>query len=142
MLRKTLMTLTAVAALSVGSAAMAAGGGHGGRGGGGHGGGGWSGGARAGVAAMPGGGAGPMMMRGSVGQVTRGGPMTTAPINGGRVQGWSGRTAWSHDHFHDRFHRHRRFLAFGFGGYDYGYDTCWAYNGWRWVYVCGGYGYY
>jgi hypothetical protein len=84
-----------------------------------------------------------MMMRGSVGPVTRGGLVTTAPINGGRVQGWSGRTAWGHDHFHDHFHHrfhNRNFFAFGFGGY--GYDSCWAYNGWQWVYVCGDYGYY
>jgi hypothetical protein len=59
----------------------------------------------------------------------RGGPTTTAPANGGRVQGWGGRTAWGHDHFHDHFHHrfhNRNFFAFGFGGpyYDYGYDSC------------------
>jgi hypothetical protein len=59
----------------------------------------------------------------------RGGPTTTAPVNGGRVQGWGGRTAWGHDHFHDHFHHrfhNRNFFAFGFGGpyYDYGYDSC------------------
>jgi hypothetical protein len=49
---------------------------------------------------MPGGGAGPMMMRGgTAGPVTRSGLMATVPVNGGRVQGWSGRTAWGHDHF-------------------------------------------
>jgi hypothetical protein len=87
-----------------------------------------------------------MMMRGgTAGPVTRSGLMATAPVNGGRVQGWSGRTAWGHDHFHDHFHHrfhNRNFFAFGFGGYDYGYDSCWAYNGWQWVYACGGYGYY
>jgi hypothetical protein len=156
MLRKTLMTLTAVAALGVGSAAMAAGGGHGGGGGGGHGGGGWggggggwSGGARAGVAAMPGGGAGPMMMHGGNMGSIRGGPMTAAPMTGGRVQGWGGRTAWGRDHFHDHFHHrfhNRNFFVFGLGGYDYAYNSCWSWvptrYGWQWVNVCSGYGYY
>jgi hypothetical protein len=88
-----------------------------------------------------------MVMRGgSVGPVTRGGLMNTAPVTGGRVQGWNGRTAWGRDHFHDHFHHrfhNRNFFAFGFGGpyYDYGYDSCWTYNGWQWVYVCGDYGY-
>jgi hypothetical protein len=110
------------------------GGGRGMGGGGGYAGGGWHGGST-----------GPMMMRGSVGPVTRGSLMTTAPVRG-PVQGWNGprnNLAWGmrghHDHFHNRF-RHRNFFAFGFGGY--GYDSCWAYNGWQWVYVCGGYGYY
>jgi hypothetical protein len=149
MLRKTLMTLTAVAALGVGSAAIAAGGGHGGGGGGGHGGGGgWSGGARAGVAAMPGGGAGPMMMHGGNMGSIRGGPMTAAPMSG-RVQGWGERTAWGRDHFHDHFHHrfhNRNFFVFGFGGYDYAYNSCWSWvptrYGWQWVNVCSGYGYY
>jgi hypothetical protein len=171
MIRKTLIALTAVAALGIGSTAMAAHGGGGGGGGGGHGGGGGGGGfggggghgggfggggGFAGARGFSGGGgfagggwhggnAGPMMMRGSVGPVTRGGPMTTAPVRG-PVQGWNGtrnNLAWGmrghHDHFHHRFHN-RNFFAFGFGGY--GYDSCWAYNGWQWVYVCGDYGYY
>jgi hypothetical protein len=177
MLRKTLITLTAVAALGVGSTAMAAhggggggGGGHGGGGGGGFGGGGHGGGfggggGFAGARGFGGGGgfagggwhggnAGPMMMRGgSVGPVTRGGPMTTAPVRG-PVQGWNGprnNLAWGmrghHDHFHNRF-RNRNFFAFGFGGpyYDYAYDSCWTqvqtYYGWQWVNVCSDYGYY
>jgi hypothetical protein len=150
MLRKTLITLMAFAALSIGSTAMGM---HGGGGGGGHGGG-WGGdgghgfsGGGAGFAAMHGSGIGSMMMHR--------GTMATAPMVGGRVQGWSGRTfsrsntAWGlHDHFHDRFHHrfhHRNFFAFGFGGpiYDYAYDSCWTQVptrfGWRWVYVCGGY---
>ena len=149
MLRKTLITLTAIAALGVGSTAMAM---HGGGGGGGHGGG-WGGGGGHG---WGGGGAGFAAMHGSM---MHAGPMVTAPMTGGRVQGWSGRTisrntAWGvhdhfdhfHDHFHHRFH-HRNFFAFGFGGpiNDYGY-TCWnqvpTRYGWRWVYVCGDYGYY
>ena len=94
------------------------------------------------------GGAGPMMMRArSAAPVTRNGPMTTAPI-GGRVQGWNGprnNLAWGmrhHDHFHHRFHN-RNFFAFGFGVpiYDYAYNSCWSWNGWQWVYVCGDYGY-
>ena len=125
MLRKTLTTLVSVAALGVGSAAMAA---HGGGGGGGGGGG-----------MMHG---GPM----TAAPMTRG-PMTTGPITGRGVQGWNGRTAWGgrfHDHFHHRFHN-RNFFAFGFGGpiYDYAYDSCWSWvptrSGWQWVYVCGDY---
>lgn len=164
MLRKAFITLTAVAGLGIASTAMAAmGGGHGG--GGMASGGGMMGGSglgrggsfgAAGIAAMPGGGARSMMMHGgNIGPMTRGGPITTAPMAGGRVQNWSGRTAWGfHDRFHDRFHdhfhhrfHHRNFFAFGFGGpvYDYAY-SCWnqvpTRYGWRWVYVCGDYGYY
>jgi hypothetical protein len=169
MLRQTLITLTAVAALGIGSTAVAAhsggggGGGHGGGGGGwgggGHGGGFGGGGGFAGARSFGGGGsfagggwrggnAGPMMMRGgSVGPVTRG-TMTAAPVRG-PVQGWNGprnnfamRDHHFHDHFHNRF-RNRNFFAFGFGGpfYDYAYDSCWIYYGWQWVNVCGGYGY-
>jgi hypothetical protein len=74
--------------------------------------------------------------------------MATAPMSGGRVQGWRGRMAWGHDHFHDHFHHrfhNRNFFAFGFGGpiYDYAYNSCWAQvptrYGWQWVYVCGDY---
>ena len=96
-----------------------------------------------------------MMMRGgSVGPMTRGGPMTTAPVRG-PVQGWNGpknNLAWGmhdhHDHFHDHFHHrfhNRKFFAFGFGGpiYNYAYDSCWSWvptrYGWQWVYVCGDY---
>jgi len=149
MLRKTLITLTAIAALCVGSTAMAM---HGGGGGGGWGGGNHSAGIRGpSIGAMHGSGGGPMMMHG--------GPMVTAPTVRGPVQGWSGRTlsrntAWGvhnhfdhfHDHFHHRFH-HRNFFAFGFAGpiYDYAYNSCWTrlptYHGWRWVYVCGDYPY-
>ena len=25
--------------------------------------------------------------------------------------------------------------------YDYGYDSCWTYDGWQWIYVCGDYAY-
>ncbi|MFZ2075836.1 MAG: hypothetical protein WAV38_04125 [Xanthobacteraceae bacterium] len=165
MFRKTLFTLVSVAALGFGSAAMAAHGG--GRGGGGGGGGGGFGGAAsfgggggggsfgrggsfggAGIAAAPRGAAGPMMMHGGNLGPMRGRPMATAPMTGGRVQGWGGRTAWGHDHdhFHHRFHN-RNFFAFGFGGpiYDYAYDSCWTqvqtYYGWQWVNVCGDYGY-
>jgi hypothetical protein len=162
MLRKTLMTLMAFAALGIGSPAMAGHGGGGGGGGGGHGGmgggGGYGGGGFGGMgmAHGPAGGPGPgAMSRGfAPGTFNSAGPMATAPMNGGRVQGWSGRTAWGnnhfHDHFHDRFHnrfRNRNFFAFGVGGpyYDYAYNSCWTQvptsYGWRWVYVCGDYGY-
>jgi hypothetical protein len=130
MLRKTVITLAAMAALGVGSTAMAM---HGGGGGGG----GWGGGPGLG-AAHPGG----------IGLTTMHGPMTTAPMMSGRVQGWGGHTAWGHDHdhFRGRF-RNRNFFAFGFGGpyYDYAYGSCWSYvptpRGWQYVYVCGNYPY-
>jgi hypothetical protein len=150
MLRKTLVALMAITALSIGSAAMAA---HGGGGGGGHagGGGGFGGGGGGfGGAAMPRGSAGPMMMHGRNMGPVRGGPMAEVPMNAGRVQGWNGRNnfAWNHNHFHDHFHHrfhNRNFFAFGFGGpyYDYAYNSCWAqvptYYGWQWVNVCGDY---
>jgi hypothetical protein len=95
------------------------------------------------------GGMAPMTMRGANAMpMTR--AMTTAPMTGGRVQGWAGRTAWNRDRFHDHFHnrfRNRNFFAFGFGGpyYDTAYNSCWAqvpsYYGWQWVYVCGDYPY-
>src|SRR6201993_2482609 len=152
MLRKTVIALLAFASVGLAAPTMALARGGGGGGGGGHGGGGGGfggggggggggngggGGGFAGAAHGFGGGGGGfagggwhgggpgLTMRGSVSAVTRGGPMTTAPINGGHVQGWSGRTAWGHDHFHDHFHHrfhNRNFFAFGFGGY--GYDSC------------------
>jgi hypothetical protein len=67
---------------------------------------------------------------------------------GGRIHGWSGNApgratpAWGrgHDHRHGHFHHHR-FVAYGFSdpNFDYGYDSCWTYNGWRWIYVCADY---
>src|SRR5437763_9539226 len=82
MLRKTLVTLTAVAALSVGSTAFAM---HGG-GGGGHGsGGGWGGG---GGGHGWGGGAGFAATRGATMSPAMHGP--TGPMTTGRVQGWNG----------------------------------------------------
>ena len=166
MFRKTLFTLTAVVALGTASTAMAmhggggGGGGGGGLGGGHGGGGGWGGGAGmhsggGGWGGGPGlsgarpGGMASMTMRGANAMpMTR--AMTTAPMTGGRVQGWAGRTAWNRDRFHDHFHnrfRNRNFFAFGFGGpyYDTAYNSCWAqvpsYYGWQWVYVCGDYPY-
>ena len=137
MLRKTLVTLTAIAALSLGSTAMAAHGGGGGGGGGhaagfGGGGGGFGGGGdgRAGVAAVPG-SAGGLRIQGS----------RTFNRNNFAFDR-------DHDRFNHRFHHNRNFFAFGFGGpyYDYAYDSCWAqvptYYGWQWVNVCGDYGYY
>jgi hypothetical protein len=86
-----------------------------------------------------------MMMHGGNMGSNRGGPMTAAPMTGGRVQGWGGRTAWGRDHLHHRFHN-RNFFVFGFGGYDYAYNSCWSWvptrYGWQWVNVCSGYGYY
>ena len=159
MLRKTLITLMAVAALGAGSTAMAmhggggggghgGGGGGGGYGGGGHGGGYSGGGGGPGLAATRGGTTGPMMMHGTggMGPMMQGSKMVTAPMTSG--QGWS-RNAWGmnnhvHDHFHHRFHN-RKFFAFGFGGpiYDYAYSSCWSWvptrYGWQRVYVCGDY---
>ena len=146
MLRKTLITITAIATLGVGSTAIAMhGGGGGGGGGGGHGGGGWGGGGHG-----SGWGGGSAAMHGS----GMGRPMTAAPMVGGRVQGWGGRTvsrsnlAWGHDHDHFHHKFHNRFFAFGVAGpylYDYGYNSCWTriptYYGWKWVYVCGDYQY-
>ena len=160
MFRKTLVTLVSVAALGFGSTAMAmhgGGGGHGGGwgggGGGGLGGGGFSRARSFGGAGIAGprGAMGPMMMHGaSMGPMTHAAPMNRAPMTGGRVQGWSGRTAWGHDHFHDHFHHrfhNRNFFAVGVGGpiYDYAYNSCWTqvptYYGWQWVNVCGDYPY-
>jgi hypothetical protein len=119
-LRKALITITAVAAMCLGSTAMAAahGGGHAGGFAGGHVGG-FGG---AGIVAGHGGGAAFA-------------PRAAAPIVNGRVQDRSGNSfvrktfAWGHgrDHFH---HRH---FGYGFGGpyydcggpyYEHGYDSC------------------
>lgn len=135
MLRKTLITVTAISALCVGSTAMAA-----------H---------MVGGGTMNAGRAPMTMNRGpmTTAPMTRGpmtvAPMTRGPMTTGPIQGWNGRTAWGHfhDHFHHRFH-HRNFFAFGFGGpiYDYAYTSCWTQvptrYGWRWLYVCGDYGNY
>jgi hypothetical protein len=96
MLRKALITATAIAAMGVGSTAMAmhgSGSSHvGGFGG-------------AGIAAAHGGGAAFA-------------PRATTPMVGGRVHGWAGNSfgrntfAWGHGH--DHFH-HRGF-EYGFGG--------------------------
>jgi hypothetical protein len=162
MLRKTLVTLVSVAALALGSAAMAGKGGGGRGGGGGGGGGGMGGGGGGGI----GGGGGAMgvahgpaegpepgaMSRGfsapgtfnragpmTGAPITRG-PMTTGPITRGNVHGWNGQWGNHHDHFHNRF-RNRNFFAFGFGGpiYDYAYNSCWVQTYYGWQYVCGDY---
>jgi hypothetical protein len=136
MLRKTLVTLTAVAALGVGSTAMARGGGGWGGGGGG---GGWGGSAHVG-----GWGGGAAMHVVAMGHPMRGAPMMTARVQSMGIS--PNHFAWGHDHFHDHFHHrfHNRFFAIGFGGpylYDYAYDSCWTRiptrYGWQWVYVCG-----
>ena len=161
MLRKILIATTAVAAMCVGSPAMAMHGGGGFAGGGGHvasfagggshvssfgGGGGWHAGNFGGdrIAGVHGGGAGPMMTHGGTG------PAIIAPPVNGRDHGWNGNVfgrngfAWERgrDHFHDHFHHHH-FFANGFAGsyYDYDYDSCWAYDGRQWIYVCGDYAY-
>lgn len=114
MLRKTLIALTAVAALGVGSIAAAAHGhGSGGRG----------------MAPMHGSSMAPM--QGSLG----GRSMAMVPMRGN----WGARPFTRSTVFHNRFHRfhHRNafFFAAGFAGP--AYDSCWVwtYAGWR--YVCG-----
>jgi hypothetical protein len=122
MLRKTFITLSAIAALGVSSTAMARSGGGGGSfggGGGSFGGGGGLGGGSASVHTFAGGGGGwggggPggggfAAMHGSAPMMMHGGPMTTAPtargpMTTGPIRGWNGRTAWGNNHFHNSFH--------------------------------------
>jgi len=149
MLRKTLIALTAVGALGVSSAAIAAQGGHGGGPGGGHGGG-------------PGGGHGATMHGGGGGW--GGGARMGSSIAGGRVGGWGGsrfasqhtfthsrtgfatvgthRTAFFPHRFHHNRFRNAAFIGIGFGaGFYGGYDSCWRlvptyWGGWQRVWVC------
>ena len=119
MLRKTLIALTAVAALGMGSTAMArGGGGHGGGFGGGHGGGGW------------GGGRGMAPMHGSLG----GRSMAMVPMRGDWGRRSFARNAFVHNRFH-RFHRRNAvFFAAAFAG---PYDSCLVWTYWGWRNVCG-----
>src|SRR5205809_943110 len=114
MLRRTLIALTAIAALGVGSAAMGAGHG-GGRGGGGVGGGGAS--------------TGPTVSPSVQGFSKSGPPGTWAKGPAGTwAKGSAGTWAKGPHGKHVFDHRHhRKFLAFGFAGpsFDYGYDSCW-----------------
>jgi hypothetical protein len=94
------------------------------------------------LAMHTGGGTGPTIMNHAGGGVGR---TVTPPTINGRIHGWSGNvpsranSTWErgYDHGHGRF-RHHRFVTYRFGGpnFDYGVDSCWTYNGWRWVYVC------
>jgi hypothetical protein len=132
MLRKTLIALTAVAALGMGSTAMArGGGGHGGGFGGGHGGGGWSGGH--GMAAMHGGwggGRGMGPMHGSLG----GRSMAMVPMRGD----WGRRSFARNAFVHNRFHRfHRRNAVFFGAAFAGPYDSCLVWTYWGWRNVCG-----
>ena len=144
MLHKTLFTLATLAALGIGSTAIARQGGMGST----------MQGSNMGV--MQGGGTGRMgpmtqgsMTQGSMtqGSMTQGSRIGTAPAANGPIQGWGGRTFSRnnfalrfHDHFHHRFH-HRHLFAFGAIGPLY--DSCWrlvrTYYGWQRVYVCGDY---
>lgn len=139
MLRKTLITMTAIAALGVGSPAMAA-----------HGGGGFGGGRAGGFGGSHlGGFAGP-----GIAAAHGGGSAfahAAAPMVSGRVHGWTGNTVGRSDFAggRGRDHFHRRF-GHGFGGpyYDFGgsyddsaYGSCWTYDGVQWVYACGDYQY-
>ena len=135
MLRKTLIALSAAAALGVSSGAMAAShGGHDAR----------SGSSMSVAPSSPGrSGIGPS----APGPVTTMGPSQVQPKGpSGQTMGPSGNT-WTggrHHHRHDRF-----FFGAGFAGPyydDYGYDSCWRivptyYGGWRRVWVCGDYPY-
>ena len=130
MLRKTLITLTAVAALGAGSTAMAA--------------------MRGGMGAMHSSGMGAMHSSGMGAMHSSGmGAMHSgwrgpgmAPMHSGwrgPVGTFKGQPIARHAFFHNRFHRfhHRNafFFAAGFAGP--AYDSCWVwtYAGWR--YVCG-----
>ncbi len=143
MLRKTLIALSAAAALGVSSGAMAAS----------HGGHGASSGSSMSVAPSSS-GSGPGPGRSGIGPsapgpVTPMSPSQLQPKGPGSVtsqvrpmgpSNWHGR----HHHRHDRF-----FFGAGFAGPyydDYGYDSCWRivptyYGGWRRVWVCGDYPY-
>ncbi|HLL27019.1 MAG TPA: hypothetical protein VKT73_05135 [Xanthobacteraceae bacterium] len=147
-IRSTLIAIRIVAAFCLSSPAMAMhGGGGAGHGGGFGGGGGWHGGGfgAGGIGSMHGGGTGVTIMNHAGGGVGR---TVTTPMIGERIHGWSGNVqgranlTWGrgHDHGHGHFHHHH-FVAYGFGGpnLDYGYDSCWTYNGWRWIYVCSDY---
>jgi hypothetical protein len=131
MLRKTLIALTAVVALGMGSTAMArGGGGHGGGFGGGYGGGGWGGGH--GMAAMHGGwggGRGMASMHGLGGR-----SMAMVPMRGD----WGRRSFARNAFVHNRFHRFHRRNAFFFGAAFAGpYDSCLVWTYWGWRNVCG-----
>ncbi len=146
MLRKTLIALSAAAALGVSSSAMA-GHGHGASG-----------------VSMPSGARGPS----GPGPVGTTGPGHVQTMGPGRVQtmgpnrvqtmgpnrlqamgpsgNWQTGT-WSRHHHHH--HRNAFFFGVGFAGpyYDYGYyDSCWrlvpTYGGWQRVWVCGDYPYW
>jgi len=110
------------------ASADARGGGWGGGGGGWHGGGGWQGGG-----GWNGGWHGAAMR----GAMWHGAAMHSAVWHGG----WHGRF-FPHRRF--AFFPHRRFGPF-FGIYAGGYSTCWSWVptplGWRYVWVCGPYGY-
>jgi hypothetical protein len=147
MLRKTLIALSAAAALGVTSGAMAAGhGGHGSSGAmQGH-----SGGMQGRSAQSFGGTIGQSQVRPmSPSQMQTTGPRTSSTL-GPRTSSTLGpRTSsnnWGrhHHHRHDRF-----FFGAGFAGPyydDYGYDSCWrivpTYGGWQRVWVCGDYPYW
>jgi hypothetical protein len=150
MLRKTLIALSAAAALGVSSGAMAAQGMHGGSGSGG--------------VSMPSSAHGPSTL-GPVGNMGPGrvqtmGPSRVQTMGPNRVQtmgpnrvqamgpsgNWQSGT-WSRHHHHH--HRNAFFFGVGFAGpyYDYGYDSCWRivptyWGGWQRVWVCGDYPYW
>jgi hypothetical protein len=144
MLRKSLIALTATAALGVSSVAMAAthGGGH--TGGTGHpsGMGGMN---RPSMATMsqPGNFSGPRNINRGPGHLNRGpttfnrGPNTFDRRNfaSNRDRDFRGDRGFRHHRHHDRF-----FFGVGFAdyGYGYGYDSCWVPTYWGgWQYVCG-----
>jgi len=123
MLRKTLITLTAVAALGASSTAMAKGGGHSNMG----------------------------AMHGSMGSHSSMGAMHSnwgshssmgamhsnwgshskamAPMH----SNWHAKHAFFHNKFHRFHHRNVFFVGAGFAGY----DSCWVWTYWGWRYVCG-----
>jgi hypothetical protein len=151
MLRKTLIALSAAAALGLSSGAMAAGhGGHGSSGATqGHSGSGMQSPRNfsKGSAQSFGGTTGPSQVRPMGPSQVR--PMGQSQVRptGPNAQAWNG-GQWGHHRHH---HRHDRFFfGAGFAGPyydDYGYDSCWRivpdyYGGWQRVWVCGDYPYW
>ena len=93
-----------------------------------------------GFAGIRGGGGMAMRPSGTFGMVRPGGTVGIAPqrFPGARTaQAWNGnRVYWDRGRRH--FRRGGAFFAFGAYPYwDYGYsDSCWAWDGYQWVYTC------
>jgi hypothetical protein len=96
----------------------------------------------------------PALARGGGGWGGHGGGMGWHGGGGWAGGGWHGGSiGWRGAAWHGRFFPHRRFAFFPhrrfgpfFGIYASGYGSCWSWVptplGWRYVWVCGTYGYY